>query len=124
LLGTASGSAGGLGEMDVQHGAVSTGTLPGQPTLYTRKYSQTPGDYFVSKMAAATAPLNGMAGAFFPTWADNYEACPQFSIPVNLGPGWNYGVYQTDIPCSVWTVCRWVIIISALFLARALIFGG
>jgi len=110
-------------------GTLVLGTLSAAPSLYTRTYTATTasdvGSYFGSKMAGVTAPLATISHSFFPDWSDNGEACPQFTIPLNLGLAqWNFGSRTTTIPCSVWTVCRWVIIISALFLARALIFGG
>lgn len=124
--GTSTGTASaGEGDGVVGGNLKGTGMGSGAVTWYTRTYSVEPGAYFGTKMAGVTAPLQHISTAFFPTWSDSYEACPQFSIPVNLGISqWNYGSSDTNIPCSVWTVCRWVIIISALFLARALIFGG
>lgn len=45
--------------------------------------------------------------------------CPQWSIPSIYG-----GTLNASVPCNVWYFMRLVIIISALLLARRLIFGG
>jgi hypothetical protein len=45
--------------------------------------------------------------------------CPQWSIPSIYG-----GTLNASVPCNVWYFIRLVIIISALLLARRLIFGG
>lgn len=104
-------------------GPLNNPATPGVPVLYERKYQGTVPAYFQEKMSAATGPLTGMVGSLFPVWTDAPGSCPQFSLSLGFGY-WDYGDFQTSIPCDVWALCRIVVIISALFLARALVFGG
>jgi len=46
-----------------------------------------------------------------------------FQLPVNVGIV-DFGVVDVSPPCIVWPFIRLCILITALWLARALIFGG
>ena len=106
-------------------GTVTSPGTPGVPLLYERKYDKTPAQQWQSAMQAPQGELNSLTSGFFPqTWTDNASGCPQFTFSLNLGPLGSFGDFNSGIPCGVWAFARWVIIISALLLARALIFGG
>lgn len=51
-------------------------------------------------------------------------SCPSWSIDLSWTPGGSMGVHQLQPPCMIWPILKLIVIISALFLARALIFGG
>ncbi|MDH1333705.1 hypothetical protein N5D63_06035 [Comamonas thiooxydans] len=51
-------------------------------------------------------------------------SCPSWSIDLSWTPGGSMGVHQLQPPCMIWPILKAIVIISALFLARALIFGG
>lgn len=51
-------------------------------------------------------------------------SCPSWSIDLSWTPGGSMGVHQLQPPCMIWPILKALVIISALFLARALIFGG
>jgi len=96
--------------------------LPEQPKLYTPKY---PGGlakvWADRKSDFMSSPLLQLTSALTP----NIPAagCPQFSVNLDLAVV-NFGSYNVGPPCYVWDFCKVVILVSALFLARALIFGG
>ena len=51
-------------------------------------------------------------------------SCPSWSIDLSWTPGGSMGVHELQPPCMIWPFLKAIVIISALFLARALIFGG
>lgn len=51
-------------------------------------------------------------------------SCPEWSFAVNLGGGMNYGVASLIVPCWVWDAVGLIILLSASFTARRIIFGG
>ena len=51
-------------------------------------------------------------------------SCPSWSIDLSWTPGGSMGVHELQPPCMIWPILKAIVIISALFLARALIFGG
>ncbi|SFV04522.1 hypothetical protein SAMN05216350_1218 [Polaromonas sp. YR568] len=96
--------------------------LPDQPKLYTPKYPQGPSKVWTDRKADFMgSPLLQLVGGLTPNIPA--AACPQFSFSVNLGFV-NFGTYSLGPECYVWDFCKIVILVSALFLARALIFGG
>jgi len=96
--------------------------LPDQPKLYTPKYPGGPAKVWADRKGDfMSSPLLQLTTALSP----NIPAagCPQFSVNLNLVVV-NFGTYNVGPPCYVWDFCKVVILVSALFLARALIFGG
>lgn len=98
--------------------------LPDVPKLYEKKYpdgllgvwdakksefEQT--SFF--RLIDQLTPKIGQAGS-----------CPSWSIDLSWTPGGSMGVHQLQPPCMIWPILKAIVIISALFLARALIFGG
>jgi hypothetical protein len=96
--------------------------LPEVPDLYERKYPDGIKGVWDTKSAAIMqSPLFSLASGMVPTIGDG--GCPQWSLPVDIGII-DFGVYDISLPCNVWAFVRIVILITALFLVRRLIFGG
>jgi hypothetical protein len=103
--------------------AVSDPSLPDQPSLYEPKYPGGVSGVWSSKIAELRqSPLMSLPAQLAPNWGDSH-GCPVWRINLDLGR-WNFGERQVGLPCFVWSFIRTVMIIGALFLARALIFGG
>lgn len=98
--------------------------LPEQPKLYKQKYPDgMVGVYKTARTAMGTSPLFTMAKDLMPSVAGG-GSCP--TMPVNLTfASWaNFGVKDVAPPCQVWDWGRAIIVVSALLLARRLVFGG
>lgn len=98
--------------------------LPPVPDLYVRKYPNgMEGIYDEYKDRLKNTALVQLAKQLMPDVGDG-GACP--SWPINLNWDWwiMYGVHDVAPPCWIWAVGKAILILSALLLARALIFGG
>lgn len=51
-------------------------------------------------------------------------SCPTWPINLDLAQWASYGTYDVAPPCWIWDVAKAILILSALLLARSLIFGG
>lgn len=96
---------------------------PDLPKLYERKYP----DGLTGVWAARKAELNSsslltLLHTMTPSISGS-PGCPQFTIPATIGPLLFGSGYQGP-PCYIWDFCRVIVLLSAAFLARALIFGG
>lgn len=105
-------------------GTVTDSPLAPPPDLYTRQYPEGLRGVWNGKIAAIKAtPLFALAAGLVPSWGDG--GCPVWTLPASpLVPGFAFPGGDISIPCWVWSALRIVIIITALFLCRALIFGG
>lgn len=94
------------------------------PKLYDQKYPE-----------GLTGVWNGKKAEFsqtgFFTMIDQLTpkvgqagSCPSWTIDLSWTPGASMGVHQLQPPCMIWPILKTIVIITALFLARALIFGG
>lgn len=94
------------------------------PKLYQQKYPE-----------GITGVWNGKKAEFsqtgFFTMIDQLTpkvgqagSCPSWTIDLSWTPGGSMGVHQLQPPCMIWPILKAIVIITALFLARALIFGG
>lgn len=103
--------------------APSDTELPGQPDLYKQKYPDGLKDVWTTRKAELMAsPLANLPGNLMPSipMAGGY---PSWPLPVVIGH-WNFGTYDVSPAPMVWDFLRVCVLIGALFLARALIFGG
>lgn len=50
--------------------------------------------------------------------------CPSWQLNLNFAAWANFGTSNIGADCSIWDFASWVVIISALILARQLVFGG
>lgn len=97
--------------------------LPPLPKLYERKYPDgLVGVWNSRKAELNSSPLLRLIGGLTPTISTS-GGCPQFTIPAKIGP-LLFGTGYQGPPCYIWDFCKVVILLSAAFLARALIFGG
>lgn len=98
--------------------------LPPVPDLYTRKYPNgMEGIYDQYKDELKNAALVELARKLMPNVSDG-GTCPSWPLNLNLAEWAEYGVHDVAPPCWIWDVARAILILSALLLARALIFGG
>ncbi|MDP9973675.1 hypothetical protein J2W39_004934 [Variovorax paradoxus] len=98
--------------------------LPPVPDLYTRKYPQgMEGIYDEYKDQLKNTSLVQLAKQLMPNIGDG-GTCPSWPINLNFATWAPYGVHDVAPPCWIWDVAKAILILSALLLARALIFGG
>jgi hypothetical protein len=98
--------------------------LPPVPDLYTRKYPQgMEGIYDEYKDQLKNTSLVQLAKQLMPNISDG-GTCPSWPINLNFATWAPYGVHDVAPPCWIWDVAKAILILSALLLARALIFGG
>jgi hypothetical protein len=103
--------------------SISDTALPDLPKLYTPKYPDgITGVWTTKKTALTSTPLANLASQLMPSVPAG-GTCPVWNLPLNIGP-WAYGVRNVAPACIIWDWCKVFIIAGALFLARALIFGG
>lgn len=97
--------------------------LPPVPKLYERKYPDgLKGVWNAKKLELQDTSVARLISNILPKGIGD-GGCPRWEIPVDVG-FFNYGVADVSIPCPYWSAIRVLMIIGALFLARALIFGG
>lgn len=93
------------------------------PKLYKQKYPQGMKGVWNSKIAEIkAAPLFSLAGVLFAPSIDG-GTCPKWTIGMNTGIV-NLGSGVIEPPCWIWPVIKAFVVITALLLARSLIFGG
>lgn len=98
--------------------------LPPVPDLYIRKYPQgMEGIYDEYKDQFKNTSLVQLASQLMPNVGDG-GTCPSWPMNFNLASWAAYGVHDVAPPCWIWGVAKAILILSALLLARALIFGG
>lgn len=98
--------------------------LPPVPDLYVRKYPNgMEGIYDEYKDQLKNTSLVQLAKQLMPNIGDG-GTCPSWPINLNFATWAPYGVHDVAPPCWIWDVAKAILILSALLLARALIFGG
>lgn len=98
--------------------------LPPVPDLYVRKYPNgMEGIYDQYKDQLKNTSLVQLASQLMPQVGDG-GTCPSWPLNMNLASWAAYGVHDVAPPCWIWGVAKAILILSALLLARALIFGG
>lgn len=96
--------------------------LPDVPKLYTPIYPNGfAGVWQTDSAALTTTPMGNFLSSLKPSFSDG--GCPVWNLPTTRVLGIQVGG-DISIACSVWAFIRVVMIISALLLARAVIFGG
>ena len=94
------------------------------PELYTRKYPDgMVGIWNEKKEQLKQSSVSQLVDQLLPKNI-NSGSCPRFDLNLNFATWANYGTRAIDYPCWIWTVAKSIIIVSALILARALVFGG
>jgi len=99
--------------------------LPEVPDLYQRKYPDgMEGIWNEKKAELMQSPLMQLKDQLLPTNIGSTGTCPVLTIDLTFASWAGYGAHDFAPPCWVWDFGKVVTILSALFLARALIFGG
>lgn len=94
------------------------------PSLYTAKYPNgLVGVWAVQRVALVATPLANLTSSLMPSVASS-GSCPSMMVNLTFSSWANFGTHNVAPPCSIWDFGRIVILISALLLARRLIFGG
>lgn len=106
-------------------GNITDPDMPPIPELYTRKYPDGIVGIWQTKTAALTqTSLVTVLGQMMPTGITG-GTCPTWTLNLSFGPDWaDMGTHEVAPPCWLWDVAKAIMIISALMLARQLIFGG
>ena len=96
----------------------------GQPDLYETKYPDgIKGVWDASGLGGSQGKLSTLASSFAPSISDTNGAPVMLRLPMDVGI-FNFGTFDVSPPPMVWGFIRLCILITALWLARALIFGG
>jgi len=107
---------------EVPEDTASDTALPGMPDLYERKYPDGITGVWNEKIASIkTSSLFALVPGLTPNLGDG--GCPTWTLHADVGVV-DFGTYDVSIPCNVWAFIRIIIIVTALFLARRMIFGG
>lgn len=100
------------------------GQIAAAPKLYTPKYPNgLVGAWNDNKAALTSSPIANLLPSLMPVVTGN-GTCPSFHINLSFATWANFGDSDFSPPCYLWTIARAIILVSALLLARALIFGG
>lgn len=111
------------GDVDVTP-AVLDAAMPPVPTLYERKYPDgIVGVWETRKAELQETGFSAALDALLPDIPDG-SGCPQFSLPGGDIAGFAFPGGNLGPPCWVWPWVKVVIVITSLFLARSLVFGG
>lgn len=103
--------------------AVDT-AMPTAPKLYEPAFPRGISGVWADRKAQLTsAPLSGLMSNLMPSVASG-GSCPSMMINLNITSWAMFGVRDVAPPCYIWDFGKVVIILSALLLARSLIFGG
>lgn len=98
--------------------------LPDLPKLYTRKYPDgMEGIYNEYKSRMTNSQFVDLASKLMPAVPSGGQ-CPSWPMNMNLSSWAAYGTHDVAPPCWIWDVAAAVLVVSALLLARALVFGG
>ncbi len=98
--------------------------LPPVPDLYTRKYPNgMEGIWNQYKDQLKNSQFMQLAKSLMPSVGDG-GTCPAWSLNLSLASWADYGTHDVAPPCWVWDVAAAILVVSALLLARALVFGG
>lgn len=108
---------------DQEQASASDTPLPSQPTLYKRQYPDGLTGVWTAKKASLTSsPLIQLTTSLQPTISAP-SGYPSWPIPFVIGSK-NWGTFDVSPAPYIWDFLKVCTILGALFLARALIFGG
>lgn len=114
----------GTGQEGQEEAAPVDTALPPVPSLYERKYPNgMEGIWSDYKEQLKGTDLVSLVGKLMPNVGDG-GSCPTWPINLDLAQWASYGTYDVAPPCWIWDVAKAILILSALLLARSLIFGG
>lgn len=101
----------------------SDSSFPALPELYEQKYPDGLQGVWNAKwpQIQQTAFLQGIS-SMFPDFGGG--TCPAFSINLNIMPRAMYGTQTFDLPCWILQAVGLILLTTACFTARSIIFGG
>lgn len=98
--------------------------LPPVPDLYTRKYPDgMVGIWNEFKDQLKNSDFVQLASKLMPA-VGNSGSCPSWPLNLSIASWADYGTRDVAPPCWIWDVAAAILVVSALLLARALVFGG
>lgn len=112
------------GSEPAEEATPSDTALPPVPDLYERKYPNgMEGIWAEQKEALKGTSLVSLVGKLMPNVGDG-GTCPTWTLNLDVAQWASFGTHDVAPPCWIWDVAKAILILSALLLARALIFGG
>jgi len=97
-------------------------TMPERPKLYKQKYPDGIAGVWDKEMAGIkSTPIFSFLYSLNPNIGG--ASCPRWTFPSGRVLGIDVGG-DLSVPCNVWFALRAIIVVSALLLARRLVFGG
>lgn len=96
--------------------------LPPVPDLYTPKYPDGLAGVWNDKISSIKSSSLFAFVSTLSSGAPDSGSCPSWTLSL-VGIG-QLGSYVLQPPCMVWPFVRWALLITALFVARRLVFGG
>lgn len=109
---------------DTTEGSPSDTPLPPVPDLYVRKYPDgMEGIWNQYKDQLKNTQFMQLIGKLMPTVADG-GTCPAWPMNLSMAAWADYGTHDVAPPCWIWDAAAAVLVVSALLLARRLVFGG
>lgn len=101
---------------------VTDGDLPEVPDFYEQKYPAGMAGVWTEKKAALmSSPFSGLITSFGGNFGDGGQ-CPSWTLPSPL-LGLNFDG-EVQMPCWIWDVLGVIFVVTSLFAARRIIFGG
>lgn len=116
--------SGSSSETPSEEAAPSDTALPPVPDLYARKYPNgMEGIWSDYKDQLKGTSLVSLVGKLMPNVGDG-GSCPSWMLNLDMAQWATFGTHDVAPPCWIWDVAKAILILSALLLARSLIFGG
>lgn len=95
--------------------------MPDVPKLYTQKYPDGMGGVWRdNKPDVQSTPFFQGVKSMFPSFGGG--SCPVWSLSFNLGAAGNFGSRQFDVPCWIFQAVGLMMLVTATFTARKIIF--
>lgn len=125
--GNGNGNSDGTGSGDGQGNEDGIGDVPGLPDLpdglYEPKYPDgLQGVWDDKKEQLKGTALVQLVDSLMPKHQSG--SCPSWTLDLDLGGQWGFGVHMLEPPCWIWSALRALVLVGALLLARRLVFGG
>lgn len=110
-------------ETDEENITFQDSTMPELTDLYEQKYPDGVKGVIAAKwpQIKATSFIEGL-NSFFPSFGGG--SCPSFTLNLNIAPWANFGTHPVPILCWVLQACGLILLATATFTARAIIFNG
>lgn len=98
-------------------------SFPEVPELYQQKYPEgIKGVWNAKKPELMQTPFVAGIASMFPSFGGG--VCPVWSMDFNILPGSNYGTQVFSVPCWIFQAIGLILLTSAVFAARWIMFGG